>query len=54
MFSEKATKFCEIFTLLFTCTKAELLQEGIIFPMHLFARAILLMVKLKNEETKAT
>ena len=34
--------------------KAELLQEGIIFLIHLFARAILLMKKLKIEETKAT
>ena len=36
------------------CTKAELLQEGIIFLIHLFARAILLMKKLKIEESKAT
>ena len=34
--------------------KAELLQEGIIFHIHLFARATLLMKKLKIEETKAT
>ena len=34
--------------------KAELVQEGIIFLIHLFARAILLMKKLKIEETKAT
>ena len=34
--------------------KAELLQEGIIFLIYLFARAILLMKKLKIEETKAT
>ena len=34
--------------------KTELLQEGIIFLIHLFARAILLMKKLKIEETKAT
>ena len=33
-------------------TKAELLQEGIIFLIHLFA--ISLMKKLKIEETKAT
>jgi hypothetical protein len=33
---------------------AELLREGIIFLIHLFARAILLMKKLKMEETKAT
>ena len=35
-------------------SKAELLPEGIIFLIHLFARAILLMKKLKIEETKAT
>ena len=35
-------------------TKAELLREGIIFLIHLFARAISLMKKLKIEETKAT
>ena len=34
--------------------KAELLQGCIIFLIHLFARAILLMKKLKIEETKAT
>ena len=34
--------------------KAELLREGIIFLIHLFARAILLMKKLKIKETKAT
>ena len=33
---------------------SELLQEGIIFLIHLFAIAILLMKKLKIEETKAT
>ena len=36
------------------CIKAELLQEGIIFLIHLFARAISLMKELKIEETKAT
>ena len=35
-------------------TKAELLQEGIIFLIHLFARVILLMKKLKIQETKVT
>ena len=34
--------------------KAELLREGIIFLVHLFARKILLVKKLKMEETKAT
>ena len=34
--------------------KAELLQEGIIFLIHSFVRAILFMKKLKIEETKAT
>ena len=33
---------------------AELLQEGIIFLIHLFVRAILLKKKMKIEETKAT
>jgi hypothetical protein len=40
--------------LTFLLFKAELLQEGIIFLIHLFARAILLMKKLKIEETKVT
>ena len=35
-------------------TKAELLWEGIIFLIHLFARVILLIKKLKIEITKAT
>ena len=35
-------------------TKAELLREGIIFVINLFARAILLIKKLKIVETKAT
>ena len=30
------------------------MQEGIIFLIHLFVRAILLMKMLKIEETKAT
>ena len=34
--------------------KAELLQEGIFFLIHLFARDILVMKKLKIEKTKAT
>ena len=42
------------FVHLFSDDKAELLREGIIFLIHLFARAILLMKKLKIEETKAT
>ena len=33
--------------------KAELLQEGIIFLIHLFARATLLMKKFKIKETNA-
>ena len=36
------------------CPKAELLQKGIIFLIHLLARAILLMKKLKIKEIKAT
>ena len=35
-------------------TKAELLREGIIFLIQLFARAILLMKKLEIEKTKPT
>ena len=34
--------------------KAELLQEGIIFLIHLFARDILVMKKLEIEKTKST
>ena len=34
--------------------KAELLQEGIFFLIHLYARDILLMKKLEIEETKTT
>ena len=37
----------------FLRAKAELLQEGIIFLIQLFARAILLIKKLKIKETKA-
>ena len=39
---------------IFWAHKAELLQEGIIFLIHLFARSILLMKKLKIKETEAT
>ena len=35
-------------------TKAELLQVGIFFLIHLFAREILLLKKLEIEETKTT
>ena len=35
-------------------TKAELLQECIFFVIHLFARDVLVMKKLKNEKTKPT
>ena len=34
--------------------KAELLQEGIFFLVHLFARDILVMKKLEIEKTKPT
>ena len=34
--------------------KAELLQEGIFFLIHLFARDVLLMKKLEIEKTKPT
>ena len=43
-----------VFVIIEAAYKAELLREGIIFLIHLFARAILLMKKLKIEETKAT
>ena len=35
-------------------TKAELLQEDMILLIHLFARAILVMKKLKIKEAKVT
>ena len=34
--------------------KAELLQEGIFFLIHLFARNVLVMKKLEIEKTKPT
>ena len=34
--------------------KAELLQEGIFFVIHLLASDVLLMKKLENEKTKPT
>ena len=36
-------------SLIFVYIKAELLREGIIFLIHLFARAILLMKKLERK-----
>ena len=38
----------------FNCFKAELLQEGIFFLIHLFSRDVLLMKKLEIEKTKPT
>ena len=35
-------------------TKAELMQEGIFFLIHLFARDVLVMKKLEIEKTKPT
>ena len=35
-------------------SKAELLQEGIFFLIHLFARDVLVMKKLEIEKTKPT
>ena len=35
-------------------TKAELLQEGIFFLIHLFSRDVLVMKKLEIEKTKPT
>ena len=37
-----------------SCHNAELLQEGIFFLIHLFARDVLVMKKLEIEETKTT
>ena len=37
-----------------TANKAELLRESIIFLIHLFARAILLLKTMKIEESKNT
>ncbi len=37
-----------------TGPKAELLQEGMFFLIHLFARDILVMKKLELEKTKPT
>ena len=37
-----------------TLNKAELLQEGIFFLIHLFARDVLVMKKLEIEKTKPT
>ena len=34
--------------------KAELLQEGIFFLIHLFARDVLVTTKLEHEKTKHT
>ena len=48
------TKYVSVDINIVVTSKAKLLQEGIIFLIHLFARAILLMKKLKFEETKAT
>ena len=36
------------------CTKVELLQEGIFFLVHLFARDVLVLKKLEIEKTKPT
>ena len=41
-------------TFVFLPTKAELLQEGIFFLIHLFARDVLVMKKLEIEKTKPT
>ena len=35
-------------------TKAEILQEGTFFLIHLFARDVLVMKKLEIEKTKPT
>ena len=41
-------------SLLIKGSKAELLQEGIFFLIHLFARDVLVMKKLEIEKTKPT
>ena len=52
IYSEKATKFCEISTLsTYVLCKAQLLLLKLI---HLFAREVLLVKKLEIEETKTT
>ena len=45
------TFFCSHFV---AVTKAELLQEGIFFLIHLFARDVLVVKKLEIEKTKPT
>ena len=38
----------------FQKTKAELMEEGIFFLIHLFARDVLVMKKMEIEKTKPT
>ena len=52
-------KTCHNFDIMFIdgatlsmCGKAELLQEGIFFLIHLFAKDVLVMKKLEIEKTK--
>ena len=46
--------FLEHFLQIPSSSKAELLQEGIFFHIHLFAREVLVMKKLGIEKTKTT
>ena len=48
------TRLLEWKTLLVSPFKAELLQEGIFFLIHLFARDVFVMKKLEIEKTKPT
>ena len=45
----KAAQDC-VLTRYFTVTKAKLMQEGIFFLMHLFARDVIVMKKLEIEK----
>ena len=49
----KAAQDC-VLTRYCTVTKAKLLQEGIFFLIHLFARNVIVMKKLEIEKTKLT
>ena len=56
VFSSSATVYGECCNLkiFFFSTKAEYLQEGIFFLIHLFATDVLVMKKLEIEKTKPT
>jgi hypothetical protein len=61
IFAENLQQFTRIYSnhkmnryLLSAASKAELLQEGIFFLIHLFVRDVLVMKKLEIEKTKPT